>query len=83
VPERAIVTFAGVHKVVLVVDGKAEEREVELGERQDGLVEIVRGLAETDTLVAEPTGTLVTGVPVSVAASGAAAVPASETGGPP
>jgi RND family efflux transporter MFP subunit len=83
VPERAIVTFAGVHKVVLVVDGKAEEREVDLGERQDGLVEIVRGLAETDTLVAEPTGTLVTGVPVSVAASGAAAVPASETGGPP
>ncbi|HZW08342.1 MAG TPA: efflux RND transporter periplasmic adaptor subunit [Phycisphaerales bacterium] len=83
VPEEAIVTFAGVHKVVLVVGGKADEREVELGERQDGMVEVLRGLAEGDLVVADPSRSLVTGVPVTIAADGGAAVPASDTGGPP
>jgi RND family efflux transporter MFP subunit len=66
VPENTIVTFAGVHKVVAVVDGKAQEKPVELGQRHDGMVEIVRGLKESEVIVVRPPGSLVTGTPVAV-----------------
>lgn len=41
VPEAAVSTFAGIRKVFVLADGKAQERSVTLGRRQDGMVEIV------------------------------------------
>ncbi len=51
VPEAAVATFAGVHKVFSVRDGKAVEHRVRLGDRRDGLVEIVGGLDARDVVV--------------------------------
>jgi membrane fusion protein (multidrug efflux system) len=82
VPESAVVTFAGVHKVVAVRDGKAEERRVELGERRDGYVEVRDGVEADDVIVAEPTGALTNGTPVTIAASGGPAASAAEKAHP-
>jgi RND family efflux transporter MFP subunit len=68
-PASAVITFAGVHKVVLAQNGKAKEQRVELGERVDDMVEIRGGIAETDQVVLRPPGSLVTGTPVRVAPS--------------
>lgn len=66
VPEEAVVTFAGVHKVVAVADSKAVEKPVQLGQRFDGMVEVISGITENDVLVSRPTGSISTGAPVSV-----------------
>jgi RND family efflux transporter MFP subunit len=65
VPASAIVTFAGIEKVVTVKDGKSVERRVQTGRRESGRVEIVSGLAAGEPVVAEP-GNLTGGQPVSV-----------------
>jgi membrane fusion protein (multidrug efflux system) len=44
VPEAAVSTFAGITKVFVLADGKAQETSVKLGLRQDGMVEIVEGV---------------------------------------
>lgn len=72
VPRAAVLTFAGVHKVFVVRDGKASESVVQLGQELDGRVEITRGLAAGDTIAAQPPQDLVSGVPVRAAAAGAA-----------
>lgn len=64
VPESAVVTFAGVHKVFRVKDGKAAEQRVEPGDRADGRVEIRSGLSPGDVVVVSPPASLATGVPV-------------------
>jgi RND family efflux transporter MFP subunit len=51
VPESAVVEFAGVEKVWIVRDRRAEERRVLTGRRERGLVEIVQGLAAGETLL--------------------------------
>ncbi|NLY02515.1 MAG: efflux RND transporter periplasmic adaptor subunit [Rhodopirellula sp.] len=53
VPEKAVFEFAGVEKVWLVRDAKAEERQVTTGRHKEPMVEIVAGLAEGDTIVAD------------------------------
>lgn len=53
VPAAAVTEFAGVEKVWLVRHGKAEERRVQTGRRNDGLVEILSGLAIGDVVVAD------------------------------
>ncbi len=63
VPPRALVTFAGLEKVVVVKGGKATEKTVVTGRRGDGWVEIVSGLAAGDVVAIEPAG-LRTGQPV-------------------
>jgi HlyD family secretion protein len=54
VPTSAIVVFAGLAKVLTVVDGKVRERAVELGAAQDGRTEITGGVDEGTPVVAEP-----------------------------
>ena len=44
VPEEAVYYFVGITKAFVVKDGVAQERQITVGERQDGLVEIVEGL---------------------------------------
>jgi HlyD family secretion protein len=79
VPESAVVTFAGLEKVILVVEGKAVERTVTTGDRRGAAVEIVRGLREGELVVDAP-GALQHGQPVRVIegdASGGATEPGS------
>jgi RND family efflux transporter MFP subunit len=65
VPADAIVTFAGVQKVLTVEDDHAREQRIRTGRRQAGRVEVVEGLEAGDVVIREP-GNLVDGVPVRV-----------------
>jgi RND family efflux transporter MFP subunit len=65
VPPAAIVTFAGIDKVLLVDAGKAVEQHVVLGRRVDDFVEVLSGLRAGQSVVLEP-GNLQQGEPVSV-----------------
>jgi len=69
VPKSAIVTFAGLQKVILVEAGKALERPVTTGDTRAGEVEVASGLHAGEEVVEEP-GTLQQGQPVRVAAEG-------------
>jgi RND family efflux transporter MFP subunit len=66
VPASAIVTFAGIEKVITVKDGKSVERRVQTGRRNGARVEIVSGLNAGEPVVAEP-GSLTGGQAVTVA----------------
>jgi len=68
VPTNAVVTFAGIEKVVVVQDGKALEKDVNTGRRRGDRVEIVSGLGLGESVVLDPAG-LRTGQRVSVAAA--------------
>jgi RND family efflux transporter MFP subunit len=61
VPTDAIVTFAGVQKVLVVQDGKAVEQRVRTGRRDGGRVEIIEGVKAGDVVIVKP-GDIVDGV---------------------
>jgi len=65
VPATAVVTFAGVEKVLTVDKNKAAERRVQTGRRHGDRIEIVAGLPAGTPVVAEP-GNLTSGQPVTV-----------------
>ena len=65
VPTNAVVTFAGIEKVVLVRDEKALEKDVRTGRRRADRVEIISGLDAGEGVVLEATG-LRTGQRVTV-----------------
>lgn len=65
VPANAIVTFAGIEKVILVENGKAVERPVTTGRRASDWIEIVSGVKAGEEVVVEP-GNLQSGQPVTV-----------------
>jgi multidrug efflux pump subunit AcrA (membrane-fusion protein) len=68
VPQRAIVSFAGVKKVYSVKDGRAVEIPVETGTRIDEWVEVSKskGLKAGDPVIVEGVNRLAAGVPVTV-----------------
>ncbi len=66
VPDDAIVTFAGVQKVLVVRDGRAREQRVRTGRRTGGRVEIVEGIKAGDAVILNP-GDIVDGVAVRAA----------------
>jgi RND family efflux transporter MFP subunit len=66
VPHDAIVTFAGVQKVLVVKDGKAVEQRVRTGRRNADRVEIVEGVSAGDVVIRKP-GDVVDGVAVVAA----------------
>lgn len=68
VDKSAIVTFAGLHKVFLLEQGKAVERAVTLGRENGGRVE-VRGKVPKGALVILAPGNLRNGQPVEMVAS--------------
>lgn len=84
VPEEAVVPRGGENFVFVVADGKAELREVTLGERAPGRVEVVSGLAAGERVVVAGQQKIQDGSPVEAAAAaprpGAAAGPAGEEG---
>jgi RND family efflux transporter MFP subunit len=65
VPANAIVSFAGIDKVILVQDGKAVEKPIALGRRTADWVEVLSGLTTADSVVTNP-GNLQSGQPVVV-----------------
>src|SRR5687767_4282884 len=65
VPNSAIVTFAGIEKVILVQNGKALERPITTGRRGAEFTEIVSGVSVGEKVVVEP-GNLQSGQAVEV-----------------
>jgi RND family efflux transporter MFP subunit len=65
IPARAVVTFAGIEKVLAVQEGRAVERRIRTGRRTANRVEILEGLVSGELIVAEP-GNLSGGQPVTV-----------------
>ncbi len=65
VPSNAIVAFAGLEKVVLVVDNKAVERTITTGRTGSDWTEVTTGLNAGEVVVLEPGG-LRTGQPVTI-----------------
>jgi len=66
IPISALITFAGLEKIVVVKDGKALEKTVTTGRRSQEWVEITSGLAIGESVVLDPGG-LRTGQPVTIA----------------
>lgn len=64
VPTSAVVTFAGVTKVLTVVDGKVVEARVRTGRRRGDEIEVLDGLAADTPIVREP-GNLTAGTAVA------------------
>jgi RND family efflux transporter MFP subunit len=56
VPTSAVITFAGVTKVLGVADGKVVERRIRVGRRVGDDVEVVEGIAAGDAIIREPGG---------------------------
>jgi RND family efflux transporter MFP subunit len=68
VPADALVTFAGVQKVLVVKDGKARELRVRIGRRNNDQIEIIEGIKAGDVVIVKP-GDVVDGVSVRPRAS--------------
>ncbi|MGI9343481.1 MAG: efflux RND transporter periplasmic adaptor subunit [Gammaproteobacteria bacterium] len=66
IPEEALVPRQGRQFVFVIQDGKAVERQVELGARAPGLAEVRSGLAAGDTIVTEGTQKVRNGAAVQV-----------------
>lgn len=68
VPEEAVYYYVGITKAFVVKDGVVEERQITVGERQDGLVEIVEGLAPEERVATSRLSQLFGGASVQVVA---------------
>lgn len=65
VPASAIVTFAGIDKVITIQDGKALEKPVTLGRRAGDWTEVLSGIKAGEFVIVNP-GNLQSGQPVVV-----------------
>ncbi len=65
VPTSAVITFAGIEKVIVVQNGKAVEKPVTTGRRAADWTEITAGVNVGDAVIIEP-GNLQSGQPVNV-----------------
>jgi RND family efflux transporter MFP subunit len=71
IPEKSIVTFAGIRKVFVPDGAKAGEKIVVTGRRIDGRVEVTAGLAPGDVFILDPPQSLVPGAPIAIEAGAA------------
>jgi membrane fusion protein (multidrug efflux system) len=67
VPESALVPVGDNHFVFTVDSGKASRVQVEVGERRDGYVEVIKGVTEGEKVVIAGTQKIRDGVAVSIA----------------
>src|SRR5438105_533671 len=77
VPEQAIVPFGDDQYVFKISDGRAVRVKVEVGQRRDGKVEIVKGLEPTDMVVNAGHLKIRDGVPVTIVNGPSAAIAAT------
>ena len=87
VPEQAIVPQGDEWFVYRVVDGKAQRARIDVGQRRDGKVEIVKGLQDGDMVITAGQLKVREGVPVQIAvtlrdAPGAAEPPKADAASP-
>lgn len=66
IPLEALVTFAGIDKVIVLDHGVAKETRIVVGRRRDDRIEVLSGLAPGAQVVLAPGG-LQTGAPLSAA----------------
>jgi multidrug efflux pump subunit AcrA (membrane-fusion protein) len=65
VPTNAVVTFAGIEKVIMVQEGKAVEKPITTGRRAGDWTEVLSGVSAGDLVIVNP-GNLQSGQPVSI-----------------
>jgi len=65
VPSDAIINFAGIEKVLMVVEGKTVEKRVRTARRIGEQVEVIEGIVAGNQVIIKP-GNLVAGEPVTV-----------------
>jgi len=65
VPNNAIVTFAGIEKVIVIQNGKALERPITTGRRSPEFTEVVAGVSVGEKVIVDP-GNLQSGQAVEV-----------------
>ncbi|MCK6447212.1 MAG: efflux RND transporter periplasmic adaptor subunit [Planctomycetes bacterium] len=78
IPLEALVTFAGIDKVIVMDGGVAKETRIVVGRRRDDRIEVLSGLAPGAQVVLAPGG-LQTGAPISAARVPPATQPPSPT----
>jgi membrane fusion protein, multidrug efflux system len=66
VPAEALLTFAGIEKVLVVENGRAVEKRVTTGRRTADRLEILSGLAAGERIIVQP-GAIASGQPVTAA----------------
>lgn len=66
VPTKAIVSFAGIEKVLVIQDGKAVEKPITARRRTADWTEVISGINVGETIIIDP-GNLQSGQPVTVA----------------
>lgn len=69
VPEQSVVLRPAGKVVYAVIDGKAEQRPVDTGAKQNGMVEILKGVAAGETVALDGAGFLTHGAAVVVPAA--------------
>jgi membrane fusion protein (multidrug efflux system) len=82
VPEDAVASSAGIVKVFVITDGKADERRIKTGQRVDGWAEILDGVKVGETVATSNLSQLATGTGVQVR-SGTGGSPRNGNGGRP
>ncbi|MEP7276983.1 MAG: efflux RND transporter periplasmic adaptor subunit [Betaproteobacteria bacterium] len=82
IPEQAIVPQGDEQFVYRVVDGRAVRAKVEVGQRRDGMVQVVRGLDASDVVVTAGQLKIRDGVLVSVASGDAPPAKADNVSAP-
>lgn len=75
IPEQAVIPQGEEQFVFRVVDGKVQRVKVDIGQRRDAKVEVVKGLDANDVVVTAGQLKLRDGMPVTIAATGAAGAP--------
>jgi RND family efflux transporter MFP subunit len=70
VPAAAVITTGGAPRVFVVDNGRAREREVQIGRQADGLVEIVAGLDTEAAVISRGAGALTDGTEVEAERAG-------------
>jgi membrane fusion protein (multidrug efflux system) len=83
VPEEAVVAFAGIVKVYVIADDKAEERRVRVGQRREGWAEILEGVKAGETVATSGLGQLATGTAVTIRTGTAGRPPSARNAGHP
>jgi RND family efflux transporter MFP subunit len=68
VPSDALMNVVGLNKVFVIADGKAQERQVRPGARQEGILEILQGVKAGETVATSNLPALYHGAAVTVVA---------------
>jgi len=78
VPEEAVVPIQGATFIYVVVDAKAKRRQVDLGVRTPGFVEVTRGINAGEQVVVGGLAMLADGMPVMARPSARSGAPATD-----